>query len=406
LNFDFIPLEFRRVQIFKDSSLRSSMLGIGIFTDAGLLVIYDSDSVQVVTRAGEVMLRGTRDPITKLWMMNTSSTPAPHGVNNVIHFSRHADRALFYNRCFGSCANSTMVSALRSGILKIPDLPTTMYTQNMPNQVAQAYGHLDRSRKGQRSTRRPSSVPSLPSSEVIKLEGDPCIYVKDFSLARMHADATGQFPVTSVRGYSYDLLFYVEEYNYIHVELLRDRSASSYTDAYRRAFEFFQDHKVVVRIVRLDNETSTSLLRLFTNLGIRPELAPPSNHRTLHAERHIRTWKNHFVSTLSTCDPSFPLDAWEYLLPQAEATLNLLRPSASCPTKSAWEHVCGAYDCNAVPLAPPGTRAVILDPANKRPSWAKHGTDCFYVGPAFSHYRCYTFYIPSTRSTRVSDSVA
>ncbi len=90
----------------------------------------------------------------------------------------------------------------------------------------------------------------------------------------------------------------------------------------------------------------------------------------------------------------------------AEATLNLLRPSASCLSKSAWEHVCGAYDFNAVPLAPPGTRAVILDPASSRPSWAKHGTDCFFVGPALSHYRCYTFYIPSTRSTPVSDSVA
>jgi hypothetical protein len=115
------------------------MLGIGIFIDAGLIVIYDSDSDQVVvTRAGEVMLRGTRDPLTKLWMINTSSTPASYGVNNLIHFSRHADRTLFYNRCFDSCADSTMVSALRSGILKIPDLPTIMYTQNMPNQVAQA----------------------------------------------------------------------------------------------------------------------------------------------------------------------------------------------------------------------------------------------------------------------------
>jgi hypothetical protein len=202
------------------------------------------------------------------------------------------------------------------------------------------------------------------------------------------------------------LLFYIEQSNYIHTELLRDRQASSYTAAYQKAFEFFRLHSIPINIVRLDNETSTSLLRLFTNLGIKVEIAPPANHRTLKAERHISTWKNHFISTLATCDPSFPMDAWEFLIPHAEFTLNLLRPSYSLPTQSAWEAVCGTYDLNAVPLAPPGTRAVILDDPNKRGSWAAHGTECFYVSPAFTHYRCYTFYIPSTRATRISDSIA
>ena len=120
-----------------------------------------------------------------------------------------------------------------------------------------------------------------------------------------------------------------------------------------------------------------------------------------------RTWKNHFIATLATCDPSFPLEAWEYLVPHAECTLNLLRPSATSPKLSAWEYVCGKYDFNASPLAPPGTKAVILDPPERRDSWAKHGTEAFYVGPAFHHYRCYTFYVPTTtRSIRISDSVS
>jgi hypothetical protein len=79
----------------------------------------------------------------------------------------------------------------------------------------------------------------------------------------MHVDATGRFPVKSVRGYCYDLLFYVESANYIHIELLRDRKASSYTSAYQRAFAFFTLHKIPINIVRLDNELSTSLLQLY-----------------------------------------------------------------------------------------------------------------------------------------------
>lgn len=68
--------------------------------------------------------------------------------------------------------------------------------------------------------------------------------------------------------------------------------------------------------MRLDNETSKPILKLFSNLGLHVELAPPYNHRILHAERHIRTWKNHFIATLATCDSCFPLDAWEILVPQ------------------------------------------------------------------------------------------
>lgn len=98
-------------------------------------------------------------------------------------------------------------------------------------------------------------------------------------------------------------------------------------------------------------------------LGIGVEIAPPYSHRTLHAERHIRTWKNHFSATLSTCDPSFPLDAWEFLVPQAEYTLNLLRPLRISTSVAAREEVCGKYDFNTVP---PGTRAVILESPRNR----------------------------------------
>ncbi len=112
-------------------------------------------------------------------------------------------------------------AAIRSGILTIPDLSLEMYIKNSPNQIAQAFGHLDPTRQGQRSTKpmpKPcisSSPKSDDSASAIPIDNELVIFVKDFSITRLHVDATGRFPVKSVRGYSFDLLFYVEGSNYI-----------------------------------------------------------------------------------------------------------------------------------------------------------------------------------------------
>ena len=41
----------------------------------------------------------------------------------------------------------------------------------------------------------------------------------------------------------------------------------------------------------------------------------------------IQMFKNHFLSVLATCDAEFPIVEWDCLLPQAEMTLNMLRPA-------------------------------------------------------------------------------
>ena len=92
---------------------------------------------------------------------------------------------------------------------------------------------------------------------------------------------------------------------------------------------------------------------------------------------------------LCTVNPSFPLHQWDKLLPQAELTLNLLRPSRLHPKLSAWTHLEGNFDYNRTPMAPAGTKVLIFKTAEDRASWETHGDDGWYVGPALEHYRCY-----------------
>ena len=68
------------------------------------------------------------------------------------------------------------------------------------------------------------------------------------------------------------------------------------------------------------------------------QLVPPGNHRRNAAERHIRTFKNHFISILAGIDPDFLLHLWDKLIPQACITINLLSNSYRNPQLSA-EHI-------------------------------------------------------------------
>ena len=103
----------------------------------------------------------------------------------------------------------------------------------------------------------------------------------------------------------------------------------------------------------LDNECSNDLKLAIIKNNAKYELVPPHQHRRNAAEKAIRTFKNHFLSGLATCDGEFPIQEWDRLLPQCEMTLNLLRNSRYNSKLSSWAVLNGNHDFNKVPLAPP-----------------------------------------------------
>ena len=61
-------------------------------------------------------------------------------------------------------------------------------------------------------------------------------------------------------------------------------------------------------------------------------------------------------------DPNLPLQVWDHLVPHAEIAHNLLRQSRLHQKLSLYAYLNGQYDCNATPMALPGT---IILPHNK-----------------------------------------
>ena len=188
---------------------------------------------------------------------------------------------------------------------------------------------------------------------------------------------------------------------------MRRDSSDDLIRGYDKLITFFTNKGIVNEVIRIDNQTSVDLQTYFEQVAkIKYRLVPPGNHRTLHAERDIRTWKNHFIATRAGVDKSFPTNQWDALLDQVDLTLNLLRPCEIIPNKSAWEYVCGPYDYKTNPIGPAGAKVLVYENPNERETFADHGVEGFYVGPAWNHYRCFRVWIPSTRKFRISDTLS
>ena len=132
---------------------------------------------------------------------------------------------------------------------------------------------------------------------------------------------------------------------------------------------------------------------------------PPHIHRANIMEQAIRTLKAHFLSSLSSCDPKFPIGEWDRLLDQAVLMLNLLRTSSCNPNLLAHVYLNGIHDFNREPLASPGTKVIVNQKPQIRKSGGSHGKRCWYIGPAKNHYCCYRVFIPETAIEIIIDTI-
>jgi hypothetical protein len=120
--------------------------------------------------------------------------------------------------------------------------------------------------------------------------------------------------------------------------------------------------------------------------GMTFELVPPNDHRRNMAEKAIQTFKDHFVSILSGCAPTFPLHLWCQLLPQVERQLLLLRQSRLHPNLSAYAHVYNHHDYTRHPFIPIGMEALIHNKPHKRCTYAENCKKMFVLGTSPDHY--------------------
>ena len=98
-------------------------------------------------------------------------------------------------------------------------------------------------------------------------------------------------------------------------------------------------------------------------------------------EQAIMTCKNNFLVGLSSVDDGFPMHLWDWLLYQADITLNIPQPKIINPMLSTYNMIWGTFDFNMTPMVPPGCKIIVLKKPGKCKSWVFHGVPRFNIWP-------------------------
>ncbi len=386
----------------------ASLLSLGQLCDDDCTILLNKYSLHVFKNLQRILF-GVRNRQDGLW--NISLPPPTRQFANVIIHKRTTKKdliAFFHAACF-SPTKATLLKAITNGNFSSwPGLTTENVTKYLGMTIPTAYGHLKQERQGLQSTASSADLTDHFPLHRQSIEKTHQIFVQMTPFQpteKAYADITGCFPYMSSRGNQYFLVVYDYDSNAILVELLKSRTGADIKNAYMTIYQKLASRGCAPKTFILDNEISHELTSAFTKKQIAYQLVPPEVHRRNAAERAIQTWKRHFISGLCSVDPEFPMSEWDRLVRQGELTLNLLRNSRVNPRLSAWAYVFGPFNFNSTPLAPPGTKVVVHIKPHKRASWDPHGIEGFYTGPALHHYRCYTCYIPKTRSERITDTV-
>lgn len=120
---------------------------------------------------------------------------------------------------------------------------------------------------------------------------------------------------------------------------------------------------------KLDNKASVTLQQFMDLRDIDFQLAPPNmHHPKVQKSLHCRIVQH---------QPQFPLHLWDWLLPHALISLNLLPGSRINPRLSTCAQVHSTFNYRHTSLAPPGTHVYV----NEKPG--SHGTCTPHTIPGF-----------------------
>ena len=416
----------------------NSLISTSKLADANYHTVFTPNEVLVYDGAVEAnkvpVWKGWRDSETGLWRvplvdkvknLNTDTKVLQQEemiqafnerTLSVYNLPSKAESIKYLHAALGFPSKETLLAASRLGFLTSwPGLNVTSINKHFPESVETQKGHMKHQRQGVRSTKTQQLQADATTQEQVELEKQlkalkqkhRDIFIRVYEEKELvYSDQTGKFPTTSSRGNKYLMVLYYIDGSYIMMEPMKSRHENEMIRAHKVLIERLKSRGFYPKKQMLDNEISKAYEKAIKEQGVdEVERVPKEAHRRNAAEKAIQTAKNHIKAILAGCDDSFPMHLWDRLLPQAELTMNLLRPANANPNISAYQYLYGNHDYDKHPLHPLGCKVQAFNDTKTRRSWEENSKDGYYVGTSLKHHRTYNVWIKATRAIQNTDTV-
>ena len=147
----------------------------------------------------------------------------------------------------------------------------------------------------------------------------------------------------------------------------------------------------------IDNECSKSTKTLIRqNCSLK--IVPPHCHQRNVTDVFIKAFKQHFLSIIAGVEANLSIHQWEFHLPQAKLTLNLLQKFNTTPTVSSYTAMFGPLDYNRMPLGLMRCAVLIHEKTNAIIIWENHAVYACYLHTSPYHYCSHIFRVKETNA--------
>ena len=287
------------------------LVSIGQICDDNCTTIFTKEKCYVLKNthinisqfSNKSFLTGERDKTTKLWTFNLQNS-IPNAKANTVYEMKLKELIHFQHKALFSPTKQTWLQAIKNGFF------STWHGVNFKNvnkhltlTTATAKGHMRQQPQHYRSTKiLHNDIRSIDMTATSKARTN-VIYIKQVSLTGLLCtDQTGAFPVTSNKGNRYMMVAHHFDTNAILVRPLPSRSQLHLNKAFTSIYDALEEAGHTPTSIRLDNESSTSLKKLFKKKQLTFQLVPPNNHRRNYAEKAIAKIEEEEAKELKLCD--------------------------------------------------------------------------------------------------------
>jgi hypothetical protein len=212
-----------------------SLLSVGQLCDKGYIVTFKHASVTICDVEKSQILNGPRDLDTGLWRINLKQTNnhIPDPIANNVYELRNTGALVHYlHESLFSPTKSALLQAVKDRhLITCTGLMEDAINKHLKLTSAMAMGHMNQHRQNIRSTSK-TPIADQPTPDTDLGTKTHLVYAILVDQGQLYMDLTGKLPVQSSKGYSYVMVCYVYDCNYVKVIPMKSRSASEWVNAY------------------------------------------------------------------------------------------------------------------------------------------------------------------------------